>query len=398
MPSGPPARAGSEAPPRRRRLLVAVAALWLFTVMADQSSLSPLLPLLTTRLGVDPEAAGFLVTAYALGAAALQLALGPVADRRGARPVLLLGGAAFLTGSLGAAFMPPYAAFLGLRFLAGLGAGAVSLGAVLLVSDLYPYGERATPMGWAMTGLLVAPTVGPILAGQLALFAALAAVALPILLAGSRGLGAPADLGPPAGFVRSYAALLHRAPPLGSLLASALFSGAVMGIAVNLTWWLQSRFALSTAQIASVYAAGGLGALLGGPWGGRLGDRAGNRRMVGVTSLLFLLTLAALVPLRHALWANVTAAFAAYLWESLRRGPFQSLMTGIVERSQVASFVALKNSAAQLGIALSVPLMTGLLRSQGDFAPVCLAGAALTGFGLCALYAWVPEPSTGEAA
>ena len=35
--------------------------------MADQSSLSPLLPLLTTRLGVDPEAAGFLVTAYALG-------------------------------------------------------------------------------------------------------------------------------------------------------------------------------------------------------------------------------------------------------------------------------------------------------------------------------------------
>jgi len=375
--------------------------------MADQSSLSPLLPLLTTRLGVTPEAAGFLVTAYALGAAALQLALGPVADRRGARPVLLLGGAAFLIGSLGAAFVPPFAAFLGLRFLAGLGAGAVSLGAVLLVSDLYSYEERGTPMGWAMTGLLVAPTAGPILAGQLAhrfgpaapfaLFTALAAVALPILLVGSRGLRAP-DAGPAPGFVRSYAALLHRAPSLGSLLAAALFSGAVMGIAVNLTWWLQSRFSLSTAQIASVYAAGGFGALLGGPWGGRLGDRAGNRRMVGVTSLLFLLTLAALVPLRHALWANVAAAFAAYLWESLRRGPFQSLMTGIVERSQVASFVALKNSAAQIGIALAVPLMTGLLRSQGDFAPVCLAGAALTGFGLCALYAWVPEPSAGEAA
>ena len=70
----------------------------------------------------------FTLTTYMLGFAVGQLFYGPLSDRFGRRPVVLVGVAFFTLTSIGCAFAPSIAGLIGLRILQGLGAAS---GAVL---------------------------------------------------------------------------------------------------------------------------------------------------------------------------------------------------------------------------------------------------------------------------
>ena len=129
------------------------------------------------------------VTAYLVGFAFAQLAVGPLSDRYGRRPVLFIGLVVFILASLGCAFAASAQQLAALRVVQAFGACTGPVAGRAMVRDLFPP-ERARNV-FAVLGaaLAVAPAIAPVLGGQLqthigweANFFALAFIAIALLL------------------------------------------------------------------------------------------------------------------------------------------------------------------------------------------------------------------------
>jgi MFS transporter, DHA1 family, multidrug resistance protein len=96
-----------------------------------------------------------------------QLVWGPVADRYGRRPVLLLGLALYTLASLGAALAGSVAAVVLGRALQGAAMSAAVVCGRAMVRDLYEPQEGAMVMARALTGLGALAIVSPLVGGAL---------------------------------------------------------------------------------------------------------------------------------------------------------------------------------------------------------------------------------------
>ena len=129
----------------------------------------PNLPAIGRALGVvDENRRQLIITAYLLGLGGAQLIFGPLADRFGRRPVLLVGLALYVSFSLLAAFSPTFDLLLVARVLQGVGAAATRAIPVSVVRDRYAGREMARVMSLTSLVFMGAPIVAPSL-GQLVL-------------------------------------------------------------------------------------------------------------------------------------------------------------------------------------------------------------------------------------
>ena len=127
----------------------------------------PGLPLLTREFGASMAAAMQTMAALILAFGLAQLVWGPVADRVGRRPVLLLGLTLFTVATLGCALAPSIEALVALRALQGAGVAAAVVCARAMLRDLYEPLEGARVMSIALTGLGFIALVGPPLGGAI---------------------------------------------------------------------------------------------------------------------------------------------------------------------------------------------------------------------------------------
>lgn len=142
----------------------------------------PSLPDLTRQLNGSMAQAQLTLTALLLGFGLSQLVWGPLSDRFGRRPVLIIGMSLFTLASVGATQVGSMDALIGWRCLQGLAMGASMMGARAVIRDLYQPADAARVMSKALGGLgLIACFSGPLggwLAQHLGWRAALAGVAL----------------------------------------------------------------------------------------------------------------------------------------------------------------------------------------------------------------------------
>ncbi|MEO0495393.1 MAG: MFS transporter, partial [Actinomycetota bacterium] len=110
-----------------------------------------------------------VVTAYFLGMAAGQLPMGPLSDRFGRRPVLLVAFALYLIGALGASLAPSYPMLLASRFVWGIGAAGPAVIGHAIARDLYTGDQMARVLSLTMAVFLIGPTVAPLLGEALLL-------------------------------------------------------------------------------------------------------------------------------------------------------------------------------------------------------------------------------------
>ncbi len=127
----------------------------------------PGLPLLTREFGASMAAAMQTMAALILAFGLAQLVWGPVADRVGRRPVLLLGLTLFTVATLGCALAPSIEALVALRALQGAGVAAAVVCARAMLRDLYEPLEGARVMSIALSGLGFIALVGPPLGGAI---------------------------------------------------------------------------------------------------------------------------------------------------------------------------------------------------------------------------------------
>lgn len=153
----------------RPNTLAMTAVLAMLTALGPLSTdfYLPSLPEIVRALNTDVAGAQATLSAFLFGFAAGQLIWGPLSDRLGRRPVLLIGLCLFLATTLACAFAPSIEALIGARFAQAVGAsGPIVLGRAM-VRDLYDgprAGRELARMGMIM-GLV--PAIAPVAGGLL---------------------------------------------------------------------------------------------------------------------------------------------------------------------------------------------------------------------------------------
>lgn len=159
-----------------------------------------LIPLFVTAVLLrDPSMAGWAMTVFAVGNAAMLLLAGWLADRQGRKPLVLLGLviSAIGTGWLG--FTDSVSMFLASSLVAGLGAGLLNPPQNAAVADVIGNHGRGGPVlaGFQMVadiGAILGPLVAGVIAEHISFQAAFGLTGLLSLLAALVWLAAPETL------------------------------------------------------------------------------------------------------------------------------------------------------------------------------------------------------------
>ncbi|MGL4727233.1 MAG: multidrug effflux MFS transporter [Bosea sp. (in: a-proteobacteria)] len=149
--------------------LAMTAALAMLTALGPLSTdfYLPSLPEIARALQTDTAGAQATLSSFLFGFAAGQIVWGPLSDRLGRRPVLMIGLALFLLATVACAFSTSIETLISARFVQALGAsGPIVLGRAM-ARDLYEgprAGKELARMGMIM-GLV--PAIAPVLGGVL---------------------------------------------------------------------------------------------------------------------------------------------------------------------------------------------------------------------------------------
>lgn len=233
----------------------------------------PSLPSIGVALGVDAAAAQRSMSAFFVGMAVGQLVLGPLSDRFGRRPVLLVGILVYIAASLGCAAAPTIGWLVAGRFVQAIGACSGQVVARAVVRDRYDHQDSARIFSLMTLVLGVAPMIAPSVGAWLvtittwrAIFVVLAVVgagigvAVALRLDESRS-AATAQQARHESILGSYASLLGRRRLVGYVLAGALNGATLFTYIANAPDLLITQYGFTPRQFAVAFAAMAVGVI-----------------------------------------------------------------------------------------------------------------------------------------
>jgi len=163
--------AAAAAPAPARLLSHGQAALMLALLLGLQplatDLMLPALPALALDLHATMAPVQLTMSALMLAFGLAQMVWGPLADRLGRRPVLVMGLALYLLASAGAALASDVAGVVAWRAVQGAGMSAAVVCARAMIRDLYEPHEGAMVMARAITGMTVIIILSPLVGGVL---------------------------------------------------------------------------------------------------------------------------------------------------------------------------------------------------------------------------------------
>lgn len=149
-----------------RALIVAALLLSMFMAAMEATVVATAMPTVIAELG-GIRLYGWVGASYLLASTVTVPLYGKLADRSGRKPVLLLGIALFLLGSLASGLATSIEQLIAFRALQGLGAGAVQPIVLTVIGDLYTPAERGKVQGWFGAVWGFAGVSGPLLGGAI---------------------------------------------------------------------------------------------------------------------------------------------------------------------------------------------------------------------------------------
>ncbi|MGV9934229.1 MFS transporter [Streptomyces olivaceoviridis] len=162
--------AGRRQGTRRRGAVVAALMLAMALAALDSTVVSTAVPQIVGDLG-GFSVFSWLFSGYLLAVTVTLPVYGKLSDTFGRKPVLVVGAAVFLLGSLLCALAWNMGALIAFRIVQGLGGGALQGTVQTLAADLYPLAERPKIQSKLSTVWAVSAVAGPGLGGVLAAYA-----------------------------------------------------------------------------------------------------------------------------------------------------------------------------------------------------------------------------------
>ncbi len=332
----------------------------------------PSLPAMARHFGTDYAIMQLSVSLFLAVNAALQIVIGPIADRYGRRPVLLGAIGLFLLATLGTLVATTVELFLFFRMCQAVVVAAMVLSRAV-VRDMVGEAEAASMIGYVTMGMALVPMLGPMLGGALDELFGWQASFVVLLLCGVAILWLTwADLGETAPLQSAsfraqfaqYPALLTARRFWGYCAAAAFASGAFFGFLGGAPFVGSEVFGLSPAVLGIYFAAPAVGYIVGNGLSGRYSTRMGVDRMVLTGTLITtggMLTLGAL----FALGLQTAEVFFGFF-------VFVGLGNGMVVPNATAGMLSVRPHLAGTASGLGGAMMIG-----GGAAMAALAGALL---------------------
>ena len=275
------------AAPVDQRIFYALA-LGTFAVGTEGFMIAALLPTISQSMSVSIQAAGQLVTVFALVYALSSPVLTALTASLSRRSVLLLALGVFVIANCLAAVAPNYSSLVGARALLALAAGVYVPNANALAGTLAAPQHRGRALAIVNGGITVAIAIGVPLGafvgahlGWRATFVGVAA--LSVLAMAVLTLRLPRDLvvAAPAS-LRARLAVIGAPAALPTLLTTTMWAVAAYAVYTYIAPYLSATAGLSPGQIGWVLVAYGVAALAGVVLGGAGVDRVGPRTVQAI--------------------------------------------------------------------------------------------------------------------
>ena len=283
-----------------REFVALMAAVMALNALAIDSML-PAFPAIANSFKlVDPNRVQFLISSYLLFNALGSLIAGPLSDRFGRRPILLMGIVMCAICGLASAIAPSFATLLGVRAMHGLFASTLGVLATTIVRDRYSGDRMASVMSLVFIVFMIVPVIAPTL-GQavlavagwreifhvLALGAGIVAVWTFIRLPETQH---PGDRQSISGrrIARNWVSVATNKQGMGYILATGLISGGMFGFLMSAqqifatTFNAASLFPYAFACVAGTMAIANFS-------NSRIVERFGARRVSHAALLAFIL-------------------------------------------------------------------------------------------------------------
>lgn len=152
---------------QRAKLLPLIVACALFMENTDSTVIATSLPAIAQSLGEDPIALKLALTSYLVSLAVFIPISGWMADRFGARTIFRAALVVFMLGSVLCALSNSLGAFVGARFVQGMGgAMMVPVGRLVILRSVEK-SQLVSALAYLTVPALVGPVVGPVLGGAI---------------------------------------------------------------------------------------------------------------------------------------------------------------------------------------------------------------------------------------
>lgn len=369
----------------------------------------PLLPLYAERFGASPVAVTCLVAIYSLMQFFFAPWWGRLSDRRGRRPVLLVG----LFGSALSYLLFGLAGSLLMLFLARALAGfmGANIGvAQAYVADVTPGEGRAKGMGMIGAafglGFIFGPALGGILAtfgpsvpffGAAALTAANGALAIFWLPESLRPeVKQRARTATTPGVVDRLRSLVISGGPRVRKLYGVFFlvTFAFAALEATLSLWADRRWSLTPSQVAYMFAyLGVVVTIVQGGLVGPLARRLGERRLAVLGGVALGIGLAGIPLARSFLELGIVLAILA-LGQGLVVPALSTLISREGDSGEYGSLMGVSQSLSALGRVLG-PVWGGIAFARLGYGAPYFSGALVVGIALVVmLAAFLPVGAT----
>lgn len=123
----------------------------------------PALPQIVEMFQTSRGAVNLTLGAYMVAYACGILFWGPLSEKFGRKPILLIGLTLYILASIGCVFARSIEGLIAFRILQGFGGGGVTVVETAIVKDLYNGRERERIMATIMSLVVIAPMVAPVL-------------------------------------------------------------------------------------------------------------------------------------------------------------------------------------------------------------------------------------------
>lgn len=371
----------SHIPPQRFLDRSTAPSIFTLIVLTGLGALSmnvflPSLPQMAEYFGAEYGVVQLSVALYLGVNAALQLLVGPLSDRYGRRPVMLVGVAIYCLASLGCLWAPDVITFLVFRMIQA----SVVVGLVLgraVVRDLYPRDQAASMIGYVTMGMAIVPMVGPVIGGALgqafgwkANFWLLFGAGLMILLLVWADLGETARKG--EGRLRDqfaqYPTLLLSRRFWGYSLSSTLASGAFFAYLGGAPLVGARIFGLEPALLGLFFGAPALGYFFGNFISGRFSVRVGVDRMILWGALITVAGLSTGLGLFFLGYKTALVFFGSMTFMGLGNGMvLPNATSGMMSiRPDLAGTASGLGGSIMLAGGASLSALSGVILSQSD--------------------------------
>jgi DHA1 family bicyclomycin/chloramphenicol resistance-like MFS transporter len=264
--------------------LVAVAQL-------STSIYLPSMPAMTAEFGTDPATMQLTFTCYMMGAAFSQLVIGPLSDRFGRKPVLLVGLVIYVVATFAAALAPTIELLIAARLVQSIGATSGPVIGRAIVRDCFDRARGAQVLANVGLALALSPAIAPLIgaivhdvAGWQANFVLVGLFGAAILLISFRWFSETnttlLTAAGPADLARNFTRLLASRMFLAYALCSSLLFGAMFAFFSEGPFVFINVMGLTPIGYAAYSALIVVGFAIGSYVTGRATMRLGVDRMI----------------------------------------------------------------------------------------------------------------------